>query len=263
MLENANHGHASQGNTRVTPAPGHMYPGASTAVPTNVSYRLSKLAKRGLLRGVWLDCGCADGGYTVAMARAGVERAIGVDLEVDRVGSARARNADMPIISYGAAASESLPFADASFNGVFLNEVLEHVSNEMATLREAHRVLRPGGYLALMSPNRWFPFEGHGLRVGKMPVRFPVPFVPWLPSGLTLSFMCARNYWPHELEAMVRQIGFELIASSSVLPVFEVYRVLPASVTRWYQQAMPALERLPFVRRFGVSTFVLGRRPVA
>ena len=52
----------------------HFDPGSSTAVPLNVTYRLGKILDLGLLKGEWLDCGCADGGYTVAMVDLGVVR---------------------------------------------------------------------------------------------------------------------------------------------------------------------------------------------
>jgi hypothetical protein len=53
-------------------------PGASTAVPSNVAYRLGKIRKLGILRGDWLDCGCADGGYTAHLVELGAESATGV-----------------------------------------------------------------------------------------------------------------------------------------------------------------------------------------
>jgi 2-polyprenyl-3-methyl-5-hydroxy-6-metoxy-1,4-benzoquinol methylase len=49
---------------------------------------------------------------------------------------------------------EPLPFPDSSFDAVVLNEVLEHLRiNPIFTLRQARRVLRPGGTLLLSTPN--------------------------------------------------------------------------------------------------------------
>lgn len=242
--------------------PAHLEPGASTAVESNVSYRLGKLRSYGVLRGSWLDCGCANGGYTIALAQHGVDEAIGVDLEADRIAEARAnRPAGLEHVSFCCASSEELPFPDARFDGVLLNEVLEHVGDERATLAEIRRVLKPQGVLALMSPNRYFPFEGHGMRLGDRAINVPVPILPWLPSKLAMRYMRARNYWPGELRNLVRAAGFEIPRTESVFPVFEVYPWLPPAVARRYREAVPRLERAPIVKRFGVSTLVLARRP--
>lgn len=240
--------------------PAHLEHGGSTAVSTNVQYRLGKLREWNLIRGVWLDCGCADGGYTRALVSKGAECAVGIDLEAGRVQHAQEKNSSPSSVLFACASSDTLPFPDSLFDGVLLNEVLEHVLDELRTLSEIYRVLRPGGHLLLMSPNRWFPFEGHGMRFGKRAVPVPVPFLPWLPSKLALRVMCARNYWPAELRDLVRRAGFDIRASGSILPVFEVYPWLPSPIIRWYRSAMPTIEQLPVIRHCGVSTFVLAQR---
>jgi SAM-dependent methyltransferase len=45
-----------------------------------------------------------------------------------------------------------LPFADATFDGAVLGEVLEHVEDDRGALAELARVLRPGGVLAVSVP---------------------------------------------------------------------------------------------------------------
>src|SRR5207244_7548860 len=115
------------------------------------------------------------------------------------------------IVSFCRGSAEALPFGDAAFDGVFLNEVLEHVADEYRALLEIRRVLRSGGHLAVMSPNRWFPFEGHGMRVHGIAAPVPVPFLPWLPSKLAMQFMYARNYWPCELRDLVRGTAFQIV----------------------------------------------------
>jgi SAM-dependent methyltransferase len=52
---------------------------------------------------------------------------------------------------------EPLPFPDASFDGVVLKDLLEHVSDPVAVVAEARRVLKPSGRVFASSPDaqRW------------------------------------------------------------------------------------------------------------
>lgn len=50
---------------------------------------------------------------------------------------------------------EEMPFADASFDVVVSRHVMEHVGDPQRALAEIERVLRPGGYVAAVTPHRW------------------------------------------------------------------------------------------------------------
>ena len=51
------------------------------------------------------------------------------------------------------AVGDSLPLADASFDCILISEVIEHLEAPQVSLREAVRVLRPGGRLLITTPN--------------------------------------------------------------------------------------------------------------
>jgi SAM-dependent methyltransferase len=231
---------------------GHPHPGGSTATPGNVAYRLGKIGRLGLLKGRWLDYGCADGGYSRALAER-VEYVVGVDTDPERIAAA---NRDHPTNTEFRTCVGTLPFPDHHFDCVLVNEVLEHVDSEADSLREIRRVLKPAGHLVVMSPNRWFPFEGHGMRIGNRSFGFPIPLLPWLPRSISMPVMAARNYWPHELSKIIRNAGFTVERVDFVLPVLEMYPWLPARLIRLYRRAMPLIEHT-FLRRFGVSTLIV------
>ncbi len=241
--------------------PGMIGPGGSTAAGGVLDYRLDKVARRTEIDGRWLDCGCCDGDYTVGLRDRGAELAVGTDIDAERVEHARDRWEGRAGVEFVAAGAERLPFPDGQFRGVLVNEVLEHVGDQEQTLGELRRVLAPEGRLIVFGPNRWFPFEGHGMAVGSHDVNVPVALLPWLPRRLSLPLMRARNYWPYELRGLVAGAGFEVLHDGFAFPRFGHYPWLPQSMIERYLRALPVIERLPVVRRFGVSIFVVARRP--
>jgi SAM-dependent methyltransferase len=122
---------------------------------------------------VMLDFGCG-AGRLVAEGRAA-----GLDLsgaDVFYAGSnARAEAAAAGLL--GGVVREivrgRLPFADAVFDLVVNNQVLEHVENLDSVLAEIHRVLRPGGQVLSLFPARDVWREGH---IG-------IPFAHWFRPG--------------------------------------------------------------------------------
>jgi ubiquinone/menaquinone biosynthesis C-methylase UbiE len=239
--------------------PENRHPGHSTAYGGAVDYRLGKLERLGLIEGSWLDCGCAEGDYAAGLAHRGASSVVGIDMGPDSIASAQVRWANIPGLSFRVAAAEDLPFADETFERILLNEVLEHVEYEEQTLRELRRVLVGGGIIALFSPNRCFPFEGHGL-VGPVRMSFPVPLVPWLPQRVIRRWLQARNYWPSELRDLVTANGFSVMCIDFALPLFEEFKWLPSPLLRLYRSNLDFFDRHRALKRFGVSTLVIARK---
>lgn len=234
--------------------------GRSTAFTLNVRYRMETVSSHAPIAGTWLDYGCAEGGYVTGLQEFGAHRVVGVDVEEDRIESAKARGIPDAEFHCLEPPSFRVPFDDSTFDGVLLNEVIEHVESESVTLAEIRRVLRKDGVLAVLAPNRWFPVEGHGIKVGDRLSPMPAPLIPWLPIRLTHSLMRARNYWPHELRDLVAQAGFRIEAVDFVLPVLEQYPWAPKRLVQTYQSRLMRIHKLRLIRHFGVSTVIIARR---
>jgi SAM-dependent methyltransferase len=93
-----------------------------------------------------LDVGCGTGANLKMLAACG--RAEGVDISPQAVEFCRERGLDS--VKLGAA--EQLPYEDGSFDVVTALDVVEHLDDDVAGLREMRRVLRPDGRVLLFVP---------------------------------------------------------------------------------------------------------------
>lgn len=115
-------------------------------------------------RTLFLDAGAGFGRHAFEAARRGA-RVVALDYGDAEVTSTRATFAAM---AFAGEIDESrfvgcirgdatrLPFADGAFDVVVTSEVLEHIHDDDAALRELSRVLAPGGTFAATVPS-WFP----------------------------------------------------------------------------------------------------------
>jgi SAM-dependent methyltransferase len=102
----------------------------------------------------FLDAGCGDGRHLAALARSPwwPARAVGTDIS-ERI-LETARRAVAPREPELLRANlEALPLEDESFDLVLCSQVIEHLLDPDAGLRELARVLRPGGTLILTTDN--------------------------------------------------------------------------------------------------------------
>ncbi|WP_317932439.1 class I SAM-dependent methyltransferase [Halioxenophilus sp. WMMB6] len=117
---------------------------------------------------VILDLGCGEGRHSIAVPGSSDQNlVVGVDLGWKDLLKAQAKAAEtqtfcqenrLPVganPSWINANGLRLPFADDSFDRVICSEVLEHIDDYQGLLTEMHRVLKPGGLLAVSVPRQW------------------------------------------------------------------------------------------------------------
>ncbi|KLE35185.1 class I SAM-dependent methyltransferase [Aurantiacibacter luteus] len=117
-----------------------------------------------------LEFGCNFGASGIVMARLGA-RVTGVDVEASNVRLANANIALHGVEERAKALhvpdTRTMPFADAAFDLVVANSVLEYVAPSQldAVMAEIHRVTKPGGQLLVLgTASRLAPREVHSRR---------------------------------------------------------------------------------------------------
>lgn len=113
-----------------------------------------------------LDIGCGSGRHTAALYDLDCCLAVGADTNLDDLVEARAKlcwHSDFfphakGCWSLSGADITCLPFKNQSVDLVVCSEVLEHIADDEAAIRECVRVLKPGCHLVVSVPRRWPEF---------------------------------------------------------------------------------------------------------
>jgi ubiquinone/menaquinone biosynthesis C-methylase UbiE len=111
-----------------------------------------------------LDVGCGPGTITVGLAsRVGEGRVVGIDAAGEVLANARQEAARLgePNVNFAVGDVYHLSFDDRVFDIVHAHQVLQHLVDPVAALREMRRVCREGGIVAARDSDYggkiWFP----------------------------------------------------------------------------------------------------------
>ena len=148
-----------------------------------------------------LDVGCGTGYNLLQLGRYG--RAHGVDMSPEALEFCRRRGVDSVTLHKAG----ELPFADSSFDLLTAFDVIEHIEDDRAALREFARVLRPRGWLLIYTPA-----------------------LPWLYNEHDRIVHHKRRYRRAELGEKIQSAGYGVehlaYANALVLPLVLLARAL-------------------------------------
>src|SRR4029079_11573568 len=117
--------------------------------PETHPYKIFEDRVRSHLRpgAVILDAGCGSSAQVLRKLAPLAAQAIGVDLalKVDGIRGVELLSADL----------HALPILESSIHLIFSRSVLEHIERPRQVFLEFARVLRPGGHLVCLTPNKW------------------------------------------------------------------------------------------------------------
>lgn len=150
----------------------------------------------------WVEIGCGTG-HALGMLAGDGRRVVGIDRLRE---SLRLSERQAPGASLARADATRIPLRDGCCEGVLMLDVLEHVDDDSA-LREARRILRPGGVLVLTVPACESLWSSRDEEAGHL-----------------------RRYSHRTLTARLREGGFELreyrYYQSLLFPAFVLSRLL-------------------------------------
>jgi SAM-dependent methyltransferase len=178
-----------------------------------------------------LDIGCGYGAYGLAAERMGASMSVGIDINYEYLNNSML---DLFVL----ADAHALPFRDNCFDIVLMVEVLEDLSHEIKALKEAKRVLKNRGILLTTVPNRFYPFETHGMKIGRteIPNMFGIgiPLLSWMPNFVRKRVERAKIYTQKQLFSVLRKLGLEPLKVEYMMPPIDklTHRNLAAALRK-------------------------------
>lgn len=146
--------------------------------------------------GKLLDIGCSSGDFSARFTQLGWD-VYGVEIARNKVEEARKKG----VKAVSGDFSKKFPFKDGFFDVVFAGEVIEHIVDTDAFLKEVNRVSKIGGKFIVTTPNLTSLENRIRILLGIYPI--------WVDYRLGGAGH-VRAYTPSTLKRQLRQHGFKI-----------------------------------------------------
>ncbi len=167
----------------------------------------------------YLDVGCGNG-FITELVTPGFDEIVGIDVEEERLEDFRAHASDKPNFNILSMSAAEIGFPAEFFSLITSFEVLEHVPDLDASVREIVRVAKRGAVVVVSVPQVWFPFENHGMRIGNRVFSGKVLALPYI-RPLHKKYSIARVFSSAEMDQLFLPRGMELLETGYASPQFE------------------------------------------
>jgi len=212
---------------------------------------------RGRKQPVILDIGSGAGGTLRELENYGL--AVGVDISQRAVAYCRRRGCRRPV----RVGEQALPFVAASFDLIIALDVIEHIADDRAALREYRRILKPAGRLVLTAPayqwlwSRHDEVNQHRRRYTRRSLRLALETAGLVPERI--SYFCFFLFLPVALVRLLEKLLRRLFGYRREDLAFSVPpRPLNTLLTSLFAAERHRLRRRGFP--FGSSLLVLASK---
>jgi SAM-dependent methyltransferase len=209
---------------------------------------ITKFAEK-RINGTILENGCGVGMYVEKLTDLGA-RVIGLEYDLERATEAHIRSKE--ILN---AAGEFIPLPSSTFDLILSHEVIEHVQDDRAAIREMIRVLKVGGRAVIFCPNRGYPFETHGIyRNGRYYFGNKL-FVNYLPRFLRDKLAPhVRVYSKADLQKLFEDLPVKFVERTIIFGAYDNIIARFGVFGKFLRAVLQLLEATP-LKIFGLSHF--------
>jgi SAM-dependent methyltransferase len=201
------------------------------------------------IHGTILENGCGVGMYVEKLTGLGA-RVIGLEYDLERAVEAHLRSKE--ILN---AAGESIPLPASTFDLILSHEVIEHVQDDRAAIKEMIRVLKVGGRAVIFCPNRGYPYETHGIyRNGKYYFGNKL-FVNYLPRSIRDKLAPhVRVYSRADMQKLFDGLNVKFIERTIIFGAYDNIIARFGVFGKFLRAVLQFLEATP-LKIFGLSHF--------
>ena len=223
------------------------------------------------------EIGCGEGGVLLAFAERGTSYALGTDimgLLLEQVSAPIAEQLGLTVEYAGHdVINDEIPEPwQERFDVVLMRDVIEHLDDAGAALRNIARIMKPGGVILITFPPYTSAYGGHqqllGTTMGNLPFVHMLPHV-WfnkiVAKGDPMNTEEVRRL--HEIRCSAK--GIERAAANAGFENVDERFFGLRPVFRWkYDRKIPTLELtrvkgMPFVRALAMEAAYIFRKPSA